>query len=140
MSYKIELIPSENMLSIIPLLKQLNDKIEVSVLEKRIEDMLQQGYKCVGIYHNNKLIGISGLWLLTKYYVGKHIELDNVIIHPDYQGKGIGEVMMNWIFNYAKSIGCEASELNCYVNNEGGMKFWMKHGYKLIGLHFQKKL
>jgi hypothetical protein len=20
------------------------------------------------------------------------------------------------------------------------MKFWMKHGYKLIGLHFQKKL
>jgi hypothetical protein len=45
MSYKIELIPSENMLIIIPLLRQLNNKIEISVLEKRIEDMMQQGYK-----------------------------------------------------------------------------------------------
>ena len=139
MSYKIELIPSENMFSIIPLLQQLNDKIEVEVYEQRIKGMLEQGYKCVGVYDDDKLIGISGLWILIKYYVGKHIEPDNVVIHSDYQGKGIGNLMMQWIFNYGKSIGCEASELNCYVNNEGGMKFWMNHGYKMIGLHFQKK-
>ncbi len=139
MVYKIELIKNKNMLSIIPLLKQLNDNIEISVLEKRIHGMLKEGYQCVGVYDNDKLVGISGLWILTKYYVGKHIEPDNVIIDKEYQGKGIGKLLMNWIFNYAQSIGCEASELNCYVNNEGGMKFWMNHGYKLIGLHFQKK-
>ncbi|UOB17405.1 GNAT family N-acetyltransferase [Abyssalbus ytuae] len=139
MNFKIELIPSEKMFSIIPLLRILNNTISSETLEQRITEMLKQGYKCVGVYEDDKLIGISGLWILTKYYVGKHIEPDNVIIHPDYQGKGVGKLMMEWIFNYAKSINCEASELNCYVTNNNGIKFWVNSGYKIIGYHFQKK-
>ena len=139
MSYKIELIPEDKMLTIIPLLRLLNDKIPVETLEERIKDMLQQQYKCVGVYEDDKLVGISGLWILHKYYVGKHIEPDNVFIHPDYQSKGIGALLITWIEEYAKSIGCRAAELNCYVNNEGGVKFWLNAGFKLIGLHFQKK-
>ncbi len=139
MSYKIELIPEDKMFTIIPLLRLLNDKIPVETLEERIKEMLQQQYKCVGVYEDDKLVGISGLWILHKYYVGKHIEPDNVFIHPDHQGKGIGALLITWIEEYAKSIGCRAAELNCYVNNEGGVKFWLNAGFKLIGLHFQKK-
>jgi len=139
MSYKIELIPEDKMFTIIPLLRLLNDKITVETLEERIKDMLQQQYKCVGVYEDDTLVGISGLWVLNKYYVGKHIEPDNVFIHPDYQGKGIGALLITWIEEYAKSIGCRAAELNCYVNNEGGVRFWLNAGFKLIGLHFQKK-
>lgn len=139
MSYKIEFIPEDKMFIIIPLLRLLNGKIPVETLEERIKDMLQQQYKCVGVYEDDKLVGISGLWVLNKYYVGKHIEPDNVFIHPDYQGKGIGALLITWIEEYAKSIGCRAAELNCYVNNEGGVRFWLNAGFKLIGLHFQKK-
>lgn len=139
MSYKIELIPEDKMFTIIPLLRLLNDKIAVETLEERIKDMLKQQYKCVGVYEGDTLVGISGLWVLNKYYVGKHIEPDNVFIHPDYQGKGIGALLITWIEEYAKSIGCRAAELNCYVNNEGGVRFWLSAGFKLIGLHFQKK-
>lgn len=139
MSYKIELIPEDKMFTIIPLLRLLNDKITVETLEERIKGMLQQQYKCVGVYEGDTLVGISGLWVLNKYYVGKHIEPDNVFIHPDYQGKGIGALLITWIEEYAKSIGCRAAELNCYVNNEGGVRFWLNAGFKLIGLHFQKK-
>ena len=118
----------------------LNPKIDKETLEERIPEMVKNNYKCVGVYDNDRLIGISGLWILMKYYVGKHIEVDNVIIHPDYQGKGIGNLLFDWIHNYAISIGCDASELNCYVNNNDGIKFWMNKSYKLLGFHFQKKL
>jgi GNAT superfamily N-acetyltransferase len=77
---------------------------------------------------------------MTKYYVGKHIEPDNVIIHPDYRGSGVGEALMKWIYNYAISQGCVASELNCYVSNNAGQKFWINQGYNVIGFHFQKQL
>ena len=72
--------------------------------------------------------------------MGKHIELDNIIILPEYQNKNIGTKLMAWIELYAKENNCVASELNCYVGNEEAHRFWKKEKYELIALHFQKKL
>ena len=77
--------------------------------------------------------------MLTKYYIGKHIEPDNVDILPEYQAKGIGKQLVLWISEYAKSIGCEASELNCYTENKRGQRFWEQCGYKVVGYHYRKK-
>lgn len=138
--YNIQLIPKDKILSIIPFLQQLNPKISKSTLEQRLQDMIQSGYECVGVYEHKKIVGISGLWFLTKYYVGKHVEPDNVYILPEYQGKGLGKLIINWIFEYAKSNGCMASELNCYTDNKKGQKFWNQMGYELVAYHYQKKL
>jgi len=136
----IRLIVKEELNSIVPLLAQLNPKISNEVLGNRLNEMIVQGYKCVGIFDNKRLIGISGIWILTKYYIGKHIEPDNVFILPEYQGKGIGGRLMNWIFEYAKSLGCVASELNCYTENEAGQRFWKQQGYEVVAYHFKKQL
>ena len=138
--YTIKIIAQENIKSIIPLLLQLNSNIEEDVLESRLDDMMNNNYECVGVYDDEKLIGISGIWILTKYYVGKHIELDNVYILPEYQKKGIGKLMVNWILEYGKSKGCIASELNCYLSNTEGHQFWNAMGYKKIAYHFARTL
>ena len=140
MELEIRLIDKKEIFSIIPFLSELNSKITDAVLESRLSEMVLQGYQCVGVYDSNKLVGISGIWLLTKYYIGKHIEPDNVFILPEYQGQGIGKLLMNWIFDYAKSIGCVASELNCYTNNTEGQRFWKQQGYEVVAYHFQKQL
>jgi GNAT superfamily N-acetyltransferase len=138
--YRYELIGKENMLTIIPLLQILNDKISEEVLKERITEMLGKGYECVGVYEEEKLIGICGMWILTKYYVGRHIEPDNVMILPEYRGKGIGEKMMEWVYEYGRSKGCIATELNCYTANTSGQKFWTNEDYKIVGFHYQRKL
>ncbi|WP_298539288.1 GNAT family N-acetyltransferase [uncultured Aquimarina sp.] len=138
--YSIKLIPKQDIEVVLPLLKELYPKITRITLKKRLAEMVFSGYECIGVYKNSELIGISGIWFLTKLYVGKHIEPDNVYILPEYQGKGIGNLLMNWIFEYAKSKNCIASELNCYTGNEEGQKFWEKQGYDLIAYHYQKKL
>jgi GNAT superfamily N-acetyltransferase len=118
--YTIQLIPKEKIHSVIPFMQLLHDSIPAETLEERLNEMVQNNYQCVGVYDGDKLIGISGLWILTKYYIGKHIEPDNVIIHPDYQGKKIGEQMMQWIYDYGKSIGCVASKLSCGARSSLG--------------------
>jgi GNAT superfamily N-acetyltransferase len=122
--YTYQLIPKENIYTIIPLLQILNDNISKEVLQERLREMVERGYECVGVYEADQLIGICGLWILTKYYVGRHLEPDNVMILPEYRGKGIGEKIMQWVYEYGKSKGCIASELNCYVTNSAGQKFW----------------
>ena len=137
---KFKLIKSKNIYNIIPLLQLLNENISEEVLKERLDKMIQQNYLCVGIFDEEKLVGICGLWILTKYYVGKHIELDNVMILPEYQSQNIGHKLMKWVDAFAKEKGCVANELNCYVANKEAHKFWEQEGYEIIALHFQKKL
>ncbi len=138
--YSIRLIPKEKLEVVLPFLQRINPEVSLKTLGERLKEMISAQYECVGVYHDDNLIGISGMWFLTKYYVGRHVEPDNVFIIPEYQGKGIGKLLMNWIFEYAKSRGCKASELNCYINNKEGQRFWENQGYELIAYHYQKKL
>ncbi|HWY11807.1 MAG TPA: GNAT family N-acetyltransferase [Bacteroidia bacterium] len=136
--YKIKLIPKESIKSIIPLAALLNPNLTEEILIKRLDMMMEMNYECLGVFDKENLIGICGLWTLVKLYNGKHLEPDNVIIHPDYRNKGIGELMMAWIDNYAKEQNCEVIELNCYVENLKGIEFWKKTGLYIRGHHFQK--
>ena len=135
--YDIRLISSENIKSIIPLVQLLNG-VDETILLYRLDVMMQNNYQCVGVYDQDKLIGICGLWTLTKFYIGKHLEPDNVIIHPEYRNKGVGELMMSWVDSYAKEQNCDAIELNAYIENEKGVEFWKKAGFYIRGHHFQK--
>lgn len=136
----IRLLDKSEYPSILPLVKHLNPKTDAETLAERLDEMSASNYECVGIFVDGHLAGVAGLWLLTKLYIGRHLEPDNVIIHPMYQGKGLGKLLFNWIEDYAKSKGCVALELNCYVNNSAAHKFWMNEGFKILGYHFQKKL
>lgn len=138
--YTIQLIEKENIEIILPFLEILNEKTDKEELRNRLMEMCGNNYECVGVYDGGKLIGITGLWILTKHYIGKHIEPDNVIILPEYRNQKIGEQLMQWIFDYAKQKGCVASELNCYVQNHKGVRFWINQGYRIIGYHMQKIL
>jgi GNAT superfamily N-acetyltransferase len=137
--FEIRFIPEKDLKSIIPLVKALNG-LDESILLQRLEVMMQSNYQCIGVYDQEKLIGISGIWTLTKFYIGKHLEPDNVVILPEYRNKGIGELMMQWIDNYAKEQNCDAIELNAYIENEKGIEFWKKAGYYIRGHHFQKMI
>ena len=138
-TFRIQFIPKENINDILPLVQMLNNhKFPVEILKKRLQDMLKDGYQCLGVYDKDELIAICGIWVLNKLYVGKHVEPDNVFVLPGYRSSGVGKLMMDWVFNYALEIGCDASEVNCYIKNEKGIQFWNNQGYKAIGYHMQK--
>jgi hypothetical protein len=141
MSFIFKIIPKEEIFSIIPLIQKLtNYSVNKAVLEQRFLEMISQNYECAGIYNNDKLIGISGLWFSTRHYAGKSVEADHVYIDDDYRGKGLGKAFFKWIYNYAKEKGCEATELNTYVSNYDSHKFYYNEGFKILGYHFLKKL
>jgi hypothetical protein len=137
----IKLIPTENILIILPLLKELNSYTDENILKDRILDMSNSpNYKCVGVYMNTKLIGISGLWFLTRHYCGKTIEPDHVVIASEFRSKGISKILFEWIYNYTKNIGYEATELNTYIENTKSHQFYENEGFKKLGYHYLKKI
>jgi len=137
-TFEIKLIPYDQMETILPLVVLLNnEKIEYTILQKRLKAMLNMGgYECIGVYDSEELIGICGIWVLNKLYAGKHVEPDNVFVKEHYRNKGVGQLMMNYLFEYAKEIGCKGTEVNCYVTNEKGQRYWERQGYKPLAYHY----
>lgn len=141
MSFLFKILEKENINDVIPLVQKLNNnKIAFNVLEQRFSEMIDQNYECAVIYEANKLIGVCGLWYITRHYSGKTVEPDHVYIDDSYRGQGLGKDFFKWIYNYAKEKGYEAIELNTYVGNYKSHKFYYNEGFKILGYHFLKKL
>ncbi|MCB9222927.1 MAG: GNAT family N-acetyltransferase [Crocinitomicaceae bacterium] len=139
-AFEFEFIPKENILEIMPLMMKINSITPEEKLRERILEMSTQNYKCLGIYSDDKLIGICGLWFLTRHYCGKTMEPDHVIIDEKYQGQGVGQQLFDWLFEFAKMEGIEAAELNTYVQNTRSHKFYYNLGFEIKGYHFLKIL
>ncbi len=136
----VRLIPTDQLPAILPLVKMLNPDINEAVLARRLEQMPGQGYQCAGAYLEEQLVGICGLWIATRFYCGKYLEPDNVVIHPDFRSLGVGQTLMAWVYDYARAQNCEVVELNSYVGSPRAHKFYFGEGFQILGFHFQKKL
>lgn len=118
----------------------MNNQFEDTLLLDRFGEMFDQNYECWGVFIDEELIGIFGLWFMTRHYIGRSCEPDHVYIDASYQRQGIGKRVFAWIYEYAKGKGCMASELNSYVTNYPSHKFYLNEGYEIWAHHFVKKL
>ena len=141
MPFQFKIIDKQDINLVIPLVQKLNgNQVSDAVLKQRFSEMFAQNYECAGIFDEEKLVGISGLWYCTRHYSGKSVEPDHVFIDDDYRGKGLGKQFFEWIYNYVKLKGYESVELNTYVNNYPSHKFYYNEGSEILGYHFFKKL
>ncbi|WP_142785411.1 GNAT family N-acetyltransferase [Changchengzhania lutea] len=141
MAFLFKIIESENIDLVIPLVQKLNGhQVSDAILKQRFYEMIEQNYECAGIYSDENLIGICGLWYCTRHYSGKSVEVDHVYIDDAYRGQGLGKQFFNWIYEYTKGKGYESMELNTYVSNYASHKFYYNEGFNILGYHFFKKL
>lgn len=141
MNLSFKSIDKKDILSILPLMYKANTSTPHNILKERILEMVNYStYECIGVFDNNKLIGISGLWYSVRHYSGKSVEPDHVVIDENYRRKGIGKQLFKWIYEYTKSKGYEVIELNTYTGNRKSHKFYYNEGFEIYAFHFVKTL
>ena len=141
MNFDFRLVPSNDILTILPLLKKLgSENVSDTLLKKRLLEMTEQNYECIGMYHKKKLMGICGMWFQTRHYAGKSMEVDHVIVDHAYRNNGAGTLLMDFVYEYAKTTSCKWIELNTYVHNFPSHKFYYNQGFVAKGYHFVKEL
>ncbi len=140
-NFKFAIIPTSEILTILPLLEELaSADISEATRKERVLEMAAQNYECLGVYDDGVLIGICGMWFMTRHYAGKSVEVDHVIITAKYQNKGLGKKVMQWVYDYAQSKGCLWVELNTFVYNFPSHKFYYNEGFVSKGYHMVKVL
>jgi len=136
----LRLISGEAIVSALPIFSRFYPSISKKNLLHLLRDMSQQGYQCALASYEEEYIGVIGIWIQTKLYVGKHIEYDNFYIVPEYRGQGVGRRLLAFADQYAKAQNCIAAELTCDIDEEESKDFWEKQEFDIIGLRYQKRV
>ncbi|WP_226819104.1 GNAT family N-acetyltransferase [Acidithiobacillus montserratensis] len=136
----IRLLGHQDLPIILPLVQLLNPTVSPEQLAQRLQEMTGQGYECAAVFMEDNCVGVAGIWLGTRFWCGRYLDVDNVVVDPAYRDCGIGQQLMNWVENYARHQRCEIMVLDAYVTNQAARRFYERNGYQIVGHHFVKTL
>lgn len=133
-----ELTPEDSD-AIVPLANKMRLDIDAEKMRVYLAEMFKfPTYHCFGLWQKGKLVAASNGWITVRFYSGKQLEVDNVIVDPDIRSKGVGKYFFSCIQAWARQNDCNTIELNTYVQNSKSHKFYYNEGYAILGFHFQK--
>jgi ribosomal protein S18 acetylase RimI-like enzyme len=89
----------------------------------------------ISTYMDEEYIPIN--WLTTNT---KNVYIHRVAIHPDHQGKGFAQQLMDFAENYAIENNYTSIRLDTFSQNKRNQKFYELRGYKRLGdIYFPKQ-
>lgn len=124
--------------SMYPMIAKLNPNMQAATFRNRLAEMLPLGYRAIGAFEGAVMVGLCGFWVRTRFWCGKQLDVDNLVVNPEIRGRGIGEMLMQWIEERALAEGCELIVLDAYIDSFLAHRFYHRLGYTTTGFHFTK--
>jgi len=131
----------QNMLPCYSLIRQLNPDITEQEYTQRLPDMVKAGYFQVVVKNKkNDIIALAGIWINTKLYSGKYLEMDNVVVDEKFRSSGLGSMLFEYAEELAHENSCNCVMVDAYKENLKAHAFYVRKGFISRGFHFIKKL
>ena len=94
---------------------------------KQLEKAIENSMITIGIYENNKIVAMGRL---VGDYTFKAL-LSDIIVKPEYQGKGYGKTVVLKILEMAKE-NMNVGDILCIEGSptKGNLEFYKKCGFK----------
>lgn len=91
--------------------------------------------KILVIYDGNeKIIGSGSLFILNKIHNNALGLLEDIVIHKDYRGIGLGFILIEKLKLLSKNYNCYKTILNC---NENNVDFYKKNDFVVTGVEMK---
>lgn len=128
------------MLAHLDIVKQLYSDFTVEKYGTLLDEMLKANYQQVIVTKNNQTIALTGVWIATKLWSGKYIEIDSFVVDEAFRGQKIGDILIKEVHKIAEKEGANQIVLDAFTTNFTAGKFYINHGFQPKGFHFVKIL
>lgn len=126
-----------NQVKILPLdVKNVDDVISIQnnlnihILSKEniLNDINNSNFKCIVAVYDKEIIG----YISFSYIFD--IEIESVLVKSSYQRQGIGTLLLNYIFKFAKENKINNVFLEVRKSNIGAISLYIKLGFSNISI------
>jgi GNAT superfamily N-acetyltransferase len=129
------------MMEAFPLIHQMYKKMDYKGFEGALDEMiLNNNYKMVAGFHDEKMIAISGYWIARMLYCGRYLQASNLVVDENFRGNGVGKKILNYLENKARKLGCDKMVLDSYSENKKSHSLYFGEDFYIRGFHFMKDL
>lgn len=91
--------------------------------------ILPFGRRDEGEPDGDPIVGFAGMWIV---FDESHVT--TIGVHPDFRGKGLGELMLAHLFLAAMERGADMMTLEVRVSNDSAQALYRKYGFTQQGL------
>ena len=91
-------------------------------------DCLRVGYACFGLQIGKQLAGYT----IFSWAAGE-AHLLNLCIHPDWQHRGYGSLLLEYTINQVARVDSDSILLEVRASNPRAVKLYINRGFKVIG-------
>jgi ribosomal-protein-alanine N-acetyltransferase len=105
---------------------------QASSLIERLSRLLRPGYEPHSPELDAELrsvVGYAGLWLMVD-----EAHITTIAVHPRFQGRGIGELLLLGLTDHAIGIGAKWLTLEVRISNEVAQALYRKYTFKEMGV------
>jgi [ribosomal protein S18]-alanine N-acetyltransferase len=76
-----------------------------------------------------RVIGYVIFWV-----IGEDVQINNIAVHPDFRGMGIGERVLRYVIKEVKFRGARLITLEVRPSNTAALSLYKKLGFRLVGI------
>jgi ribosomal-protein-alanine N-acetyltransferase len=81
----------------------------------------------LGLVAPPPVLGYAGLWLLVD-----ETHICTIAVHPRWQGRGLGELLMASLLDQSMSLGVRRARLEVRVSNSAALELYLKYGFEIV--------
>lgn len=108
---------------------QFPDELNISNISEYVEK-LNQNAEIYFLVNKNEDIGMCAIY--SNDYENKIIYISSISIKKEYLSKGLGQVLLDYIFTLRNNYNMKYIKLEVKKNNIKAINFYKKNGFQII--------
>jgi GNAT superfamily N-acetyltransferase len=116
-----------------------------AALVRDVDEFLRpEGYRLVGVFDDRTehALAVAGFRVQHMLSRGRYLYVDDLSTLPDARRRGYGRLILDWLADEARRLGCERLHLDSAVRAErvNAHRLYFNAGLAIEAYHFAKRL
>ena len=139
---RIKLAESDDeILRCYPIMLQLRPHLKESEFVGRVRGQQRGGFHIAYASDSGgTLHTVAGFRFLENLIQGVLLYVDDLVTEADDRSKGWGQLLFDWLVEYARAHGCNTLELDSGVQRHGAHRFYLRNRMDITSYHFRVAL
>jgi len=121
-------------------MRQLRPHLDRAAFVEAVESQRSEGYRLLVARAGGRPVGVAGFIVRRNLAWGRHVYVDDLVTDEAYRGRGVGDSLLAWVVDFARSERCRAVHLDSGVQRHGAHRFYLTHGFHISSHHFSRDL
>jgi GNAT superfamily N-acetyltransferase len=119
-----------------PVVRQLRPHLDADSFVAQALRQIDAGYRATGLFEEEAPRAFAG-WRVAEFLAhGRFLYVDDLVTDAGTRGKGQGKVLLGWLKDEARRLGCRSLQLDSGTQRKDAHAFYLREGLRIDSFHF----